>query len=130
MEATKVNTAFLSNFEVMEVLKELKLKDSKRKFMMRNFATITYETLKFLEDSPCVLQSKENISDFLKAVEPFNLVKIEKLLMINEPPTTPLQIQLIVEDSEERLSEEDVDKLLDVIANTLPVPEINDEEND
>ncbi|XP_026465439.1 DNA-directed RNA polymerase III subunit RPC9-like [Ctenocephalides felis] len=130
MEATKVNTAFLSNFEVMQVLKELKLKDSKRKFMMRNFATITYETLKFLEDSPCVLQSKENISNFLKAVEPFNLVKIEKLLMINEPPTTPLQIQLIVEDSEERLSEEDVDKLLDVIANTLPVPEINDEEND
>lgn len=32
--------------------------------------------------------------------------------MINEPPTLPLHIQLIVEDSEERLTDTQVDELI------------------
>lgn len=32
--------------------------------------------------------------------------------MVNDPPTLPLHIQLIVEDSEERLSDTQVDEII------------------
>lgn len=35
-------------------------------------------------------------------------------MMVNDPPTTPLHIQLLVEDSEERLTEEEVTKLIEI----------------
>uniref|UniRef100_A0A6M2DMC3 DNA-directed RNA polymerase III subunit RPC9 n=1 Tax=Xenopsylla cheopis TaxID=163159 RepID=A0A6M2DMC3_XENCH len=124
MEPTKVISAYLTNFEVMQVLKGIKQsRDSKRKYSLRNLATITYEAYQYFEDSPCRLEKTENLQSFLKAVEPFNLSKFEQILMINEPPSTPLHIQLIVEDSEERLSEEDVDRLLDVVEAHLPITE-------
>lgn len=35
-------------------------------------------------------------------------------MMVNDPPTTPLHIQLLVEDSEERLTEEEVTQLIGI----------------
>lgn len=35
-------------------------------------------------------------------------------MMVNDPPTTPLHIQLLVEDSEERLTEEEVTQLIEI----------------
>lgn len=62
----------------------------------------------------CKTQTKENIVEFLEAIKPFKLSKAESLMMVNDPPTTPLHIQLLVEDSEERLSEEEVCQLIEI----------------
>lgn len=46
-------------------------------------------------------------------VKQFNkLTKSEVLTMINEPPNLALHIQLIVEDSEERLTDTQVEELI------------------
>lgn len=39
--------------------------------------------------------------------------------MVNDPPKSPLHIQLLVEDSEERLTEDQVKAVLDVVRQWL-----------
>lgn len=67
-----------------------------------------------MEDGPCKTQSKESILEFMNAIKPFNLTKNECLMLINDPPTSALHIQLIIEDSEERLTEDQVSCLIEI----------------
>jgi len=117
METINSNSATLSNYEVLSHLQ--KIKDSNKKHRGQ-LATITYETLRFLEETPCKEQLPESITKCIKALEPFNLNKTEKLMFINTPPTTALEIQLMVEESEERLTEEQVQQILDILAEHFP----------
>ncbi|XP_076755616.1 CGRP receptor component [Xylocopa sonorina] len=118
MEVLKECSAYLSNYEVLHILQNIKA-NKKQKMKQNQLATITYQTIRYLEETPCKRQSPEKIRDFLKALEPFKLTKCEKLTLLNVCPKTPLEIQLIVEDSEDRLTDEDVESLLQVVTNYL-----------
>lgn len=48
-------------------------------------------------------------------------------MMVNDPPTTALHIQLLVDDSEERLTEEQVTQLIE-IARQFLLPHDDSEE--
>jgi DNA-directed RNA polymerase subunit F len=101
----------LTNYEVLIALREIK--DQKLSHGARNLATITYETIQYLENTTCKDQSQENIQKFIEEVKKLSkLTKSEVLTMVNEPPSMPLHIQLIVEDSEERLTAPQVDELI------------------
>nr|CAD7461816.1 unnamed protein product [Timema tahoe] len=115
------NAATLSNYEVLTLLQELR-GSQKRTNNQSQLATITYETIKYLQDTPCNLQTPEMIHKFLKALKPYKLTKAEKLLLLNNPPKTPLEIQLIVEESEERLSDEQVEELLQLVQSCELIP--------
>ncbi|XP_044253808.1 DNA-directed RNA polymerase III subunit RPC9 [Tribolium madens] len=117
MEIVNANSATLSNFEVMKHLQ--RIKDSRKKHKGQ-LATITYETLRYLENTPCAQQTPESIVECLKDLEAFNLNKNEKLMLINSPPTTALEIQLMIEESEERLSEEQVEQILQIMLRHFP----------
>ncbi|XP_066595912.1 DNA-directed RNA polymerase III subunit RPC9 [Prorops nasuta] len=118
MEVLKDCSAYLSNYEVLDILQNIK-SNKKQKMTQNQLATITYQTVRYLEDTPCKIQSPEKIKDFLQAIEPFKLTKCEKLTLLNICPKTALEIQLIVEDSEDRLTEEEVESLLHIITNHL-----------
>jgi len=123
MEVIDENAGMISNFEVLEVLKDIKEGVSGHKKPGKNqtnLATILYSTLKYLEKTPCNDQNRDNIAEFMTAVEPFKLTQAEKLQLLNQRPTTAVEIQLIVEESEERLTEDQIEELLDVIIKTLP----------
>jgi DNA-directed RNA polymerase subunit F len=111
------NSATLSNFEVMKHLQ--KIKDSRKKHKGQ-LATITYETLRYLENTPCSQQTPEAIQQCLKDLEAFNLNKNEKLMLINSPPIMALEIQLMIEESEERLTEEQVEQILQIMLQHFP----------
>ncbi|XP_065365007.1 DNA-directed RNA polymerase III subunit RPC9 [Calliphora vicina] len=117
-----VNPCFsvVSNFEVMECLKNIK--DTKKKYGLRNLATITYETLQFLEESPCKHQNRETILAFINDMQPYKLTTNECLMMVNDPPSSALHIQLLIEDSEERLTEEQVAKIIEIAKTHFPGP--------
>ncbi|XP_058821046.1 DNA-directed RNA polymerase III subunit RPC9 [Topomyia yanbarensis] len=111
MEIVNPNAAILTNFEVMSALKNMK--SSKKKYGLRNLATITYETVQYLEETACKEQSIESIADFLKAMKQFNLTKNECLMLINDPPSSALHIQIMIEDSDERLTDEQVIQIIE-----------------
>ncbi|XP_058444100.1 DNA-directed RNA polymerase III subunit RPC9 [Malaya genurostris] len=111
MEIINPNAAILTNFEVMSTLKNMK--SSKKKHGLRNLATITYETVQYLEDTACKEQCSESIVEFLKAMKQFNLTKNECLMMINDPPGSALHIQIMIEDSDERLTDEQVNLIIE-----------------
>lgn len=120
METIKTNAAFLCNFEVMQILQQLKDNTQKKHKREGSLATVTYETVHYLQGTECKTQNAQSIQKFLEAMKQFKLTKTEKLMMVNTPPRTELEIQLIVQESEERLSEDDVRKVIDIVNEHFP----------
>ena len=127
MEIINKNSALLSNFEVYKLLKETKeiqdLKYNKsinQQNIDKHLPTVVYESLKYLEKTACINYSKEIIEIFLKQSEKFKLTKVEKLQLLNQRPTTAVELQLLIENSEERFTIEQMDEILDFINNLLP----------
>jgi hypothetical protein len=136
MEILNKNAALLSNYEVYDLLKktkeELALKLIKKKKLDSNTAnldnlnldkhlpTIVYESLQYLEKTtPCASQSPQLISDFLQKLDEksgeYKLTKIEKLEILNLRPNNAVELQAIIDDSEERFTIEQMDSLLEFI---------------
>ncbi|KAJ2952997.1 hypothetical protein O0L34_g7375 [Tuta absoluta] len=120
METIKANTAFVCNYEVMQILQELKDNTQKKHKREGSLATVTYETVHYLQDTECKKQNAQSIQKFLEDMKQFKLTKTEKLMMVNTPPRTELEIQLIVQESEERLSEDEVKKIIETVNKHLP----------
>lgn len=133
MEVVNERATMVSNYEVFALLKETTQEDSTnrqyKKHRQENLATISYEVMKYLDKTPCKLQNDAVIRDFLVAVAPFNLTKGEKLQLLNLRPSTPVEIQLIIEESEERLkTDEELEKLIEIVGK-LPVDENDTDTN-
>jgi hypothetical protein len=73
------------------------------------------------------VQSDEVIRDFLKRLLPFNLTKGEKLMLLNNRPVTESVLVSMIEECEERFSEEQRTELLGIVAE-LPEPPSAEEE--
>lgn len=117
--STNATYSYLTNLEVMQLL--VKIKSTKKKFGMRNLATVTYEVsksyirkltismltkgpsilqaLQYLEDSPCKTQTRESINSYLRDLAAYRLMPHEMLQMVNDPPTSALHTQLVRRDS-------------------------------
>lgn len=125
MKIIKANwNTLLSNYEVLDILQNTKSYKQKP----NQLATITYQTTKYLENMPCKMQNPEKIREFLKAMESIKLTKAEKLALLNLCPTRPIEIQLLIEESEERLTEEEVETVLQIVANVRGDYEYKEEE--
>ncbi|XP_053702765.1 DNA-directed RNA polymerase III subunit RPC9 [Synchiropus splendidus] len=125
MEVKNANAAMLSNYEVFQLLTDLKeqRKDSgknKNSAGQQNLNTIMYETLKYLSKTPCSRQDPKIVKEFLTAMMPQKFTKAEKLQLMNHRPQTAVEIQLMVEESEERLSEEQIEELIQTVSEILP----------
>ena len=123
MEVLNENAALLCNNEVLSLLNDIQAGRQGRKKPSKhdqNLATVTYSTSKYLEKTPCANQNKLIIDRFVTLIQPFKLKKAEILQLLNLRPTTVVEIQLIVEESEERLTEEQIEELLQIISSVLP----------
>ncbi|KJE93605.1 hypothetical protein CAOG_04367 [Capsaspora owczarzaki ATCC 30864] len=84
--------------------------------------TIAYEVRQYLAETPCHVQNKQSIEAFVKAVQPFQLTKGEILQLINLRPATLPAMTPLVEEIEERLTEDRINQLLELIQQLLPEP--------
>ncbi|XP_016923790.3 brain acid soluble protein 1 [Drosophila suzukii] len=110
METINPTFSYLTNLEVMQILQ--KIKSTKKKFGMRNLATVTYEALQYLEESPCKTQTRENIMNYVKDLSSYRLKSHEVLQMINDPPTSALHTQLLIDDNKAPLTDEENEKII------------------
>jgi len=116
MEVINGKAAFLCNYEVFELLKELKESQDKKVAKGRNFDTLVYCALKYLKNTPCVHQSEKAVADFLTAIKEFELTEAECLQIVNLRPTTEVELQLIIEEAEDRLTTQQEDRLLELVS--------------
>jgi len=132
MEVKSENRVMLSNIEVLALLRDIQAGRGQKKpnKYQTNLATITYETIKSLESWPCANHTIEGITATMKALKSYKLTPAEKLQLINLRPSTGVEIQLIVEESEERLTETQIEELLRLLSTHLPGPEGDCNEQD
>ena len=120
MEVLDPSEAALCNYEVMSFLREEKDRSNNSKDKCKgNIATVMLETLTALEDTPCNQQDKDKVVQFMTRMEQFDLTKSEKLMLLNHRPKNELEVQLMVEESEERLGEDKVTEIIKVIKEVL-----------
>lgn len=148
MEIVKKNEAFLSNCEVFGLLQQTKenlarkvlakktnrhntnnqanltLSEQENINVDKHLPTVVYESLRFLENTACMHQTPGIIKNFLHKLdekkEEFKLTKIEKLQLINQRPKSAVELQVLIEDNEERFTLEQMDDLLEFVLLNLP----------
>lgn len=123
MEVLEANSASLSNREVLELLRC----NSGKKHT--NLATILYETTSYLESSPAASYTIPDVAEFLRKVKESNykLTKMEKIQLVNLKPQNETELHLIIDNIEEKLTEDQRNDLLLVIEQTLSrVPELEE----
>jgi len=120
MDVVNDNVALLSNFEVFSVLREMYL-HRRPDSGLQQLATVSYETLRYLEMTPCRKQTPESLATFARDVAPFSLTKAERLQLLNHRPTSAVILSLLVEEIDERLTtDEQIEELIGVVESTLP----------
>ena len=124
MEVLNPGITMLANWEVYSLLCDIrdgKNNEQKPLPSQPNLANIVYSTSCYLRSTPCSVQSDGIIERFNEALEEeFGLTKAERLQILNLRATTDVELQLIVEESEERFSDNEMKRLCDVVAKVLP----------
>lgn len=68
-------------------------------------------------------QTEESIAAFLAGAEKYELTVAEQLQLINLCPTTLVEVYLSIDEAEHRLGEDSMAELLNLIMETLYLPE-------
>lgn len=125
MEIIEGKEKMLSNYEVLKMLKDVKENTKKSKsHSNKNLATITYETITYLEGLKHYNDLEDvNVINYLEEIKKFNLTKLEKLQILNQRPISMVDLQALIEENEERFSEEAMEMILEIVNRTLPVKE-------
>lgn len=84
-------------------------------------ATILYETSSHLESTPVINYSVPQLGEFLDILKEkqYEFTRMEKIQLANLTPQNATELHLIVDNIEERFSEEQRTDLLGIINSTL-----------
>uniref|UniRef100_A0A023FA21 DNA-directed RNA polymerase III subunit RPC9 n=1 Tax=Triatoma infestans TaxID=30076 RepID=A0A023FA21_TRIIF len=121
MEVKQADAGSLCNCEVLSLLNECKESIGIGSKAGNQFATILYEASQYLQNN-LDGQTEQDVKNLLTALLhfPVSLTHDEKLMIVNTPPRTPLELSVIVHNYDERLTEQQVEKLLTIVASNCP----------
>ncbi|KAF6213359.1 hypothetical protein GE061_011078 [Apolygus lucorum] len=119
MEVKETEVAALCNLEVLNLLNEIKDTSVNNSSTGNQLATILYEASQHLQNS-CGSQTSSDVRNLLGALLnfPVKFTHNEKLMIVNTPPKTALELSLIVHNYDERMTDEQVEELIEIINNT------------
>jgi DNA-directed RNA polymerase subunit F len=107
MKIIKENAFLLSNSEVAHFIKNIPTDHT----LPQNVQTIIYEISNYFEK--CAVQTtEEKMAHVLEGLKDLKLTKAERLQMINLWPENQIDLHVIIEECEERMSEEQLDAVL------------------
>ena len=121
MEVVESEQKLLCNLEVLSYLQEIKKRDQHLFKHQTNLSTITYETVNYLEGTAGqqLQQMKpEQVQQLLHELKQYRLTKIEKLQIVNQRPSTLIELQLLIEENEERFTETALEQILAIVQRT------------
>lgn len=101
----------LCNRQVLDILKNYTSKKQ------TNLATILYEITSYLESSLSASSSMVNIAAFLDILKEkhYDLTKMEKIQLVNLKPQNETELHLIIDNIEDKLTEEQRGEILELI---------------
>ncbi|EGN98183.1 hypothetical protein SERLA73DRAFT_74412 [Serpula lacrymans var. lacrymans S7.3] len=149
MEVLNPRASFLSNYEVLSLLRELdndylsraktavRIKkeedgagvtgkggsDPAAVDISENLRTVEVEAIQYLsaDYQPIAQQSEAGIKQLTRDLAPYSLTKAEKLQIVNLAPTEPVELYVVVEELEDRLGEQ-MDDILSAVRRSLNAP--------
>ncbi|CAI5759791.1 unnamed protein product [Candida verbasci] len=148
MKILSERDSFLSNYEVSQHLKELKQKyhwdfngeenNNNHKKKHKHFTScgidlevITKDVLANLEVSECAqITNKDQFKQLMSFLNQFELMKVEKLQIINSLPRSMVVLFTLIEECEERLGIENCETILGKINEMFPIEQEEGEEED
>uniref|UniRef100_A0A915BD55 DNA-directed RNA polymerase III subunit RPC9 n=1 Tax=Parascaris univalens TaxID=6257 RepID=A0A915BD55_PARUN len=122
MEVLDSQQTVLTNAEMYQLVLERRKSHSElsKDQRVKALGTVIYETSSYLQNTPAATQKVENIENLIRALAPFKLTAAETLQVINLRPSTAIELQLVVEECEERLTEDQMGQLVNIISENLP----------
>ncbi|KAK9479409.1 RNA polymerase [Lipomyces japonicus] len=122
MKIESVRDKLLTNYEVLEFVNSIKQKQkraaSKHKavFKTENLETIVLELQGYLKATPAGKQSPDDIRNFIEQIAEYGLEKAELLQIINVAPTSAVTLHALIEECDSRLTDEQRDHILEIVA--------------
>lgn len=137
MQIITARDKFLSNYEVMEHLVDIKEKNNwvfqkdkteKKDHRRRGTAAgidlevITRDILAYMdEDASAKIDSADKFTSLVQYLNQFDLVKVEKLQIANSLPREMVHLYALVEECDQRFTEEQSQGIIDKINELFPV---------
>ncbi|RCI00639.1 hypothetical protein CU097_005158 [Rhizopus azygosporus] len=126
MQIKNARSALITNYEVLRLLEEnqqnqklLQAQDLSIEYP-ESLRTVQFELTEYLKQTPVGSQTPAQVTNFLEAISQFDLTRAEKLQILNLRPKSAVEIYLVIEECEERFSEEDLENMINIIMQTLP----------
>ncbi|ORE04780.1 hypothetical protein BCV72DRAFT_231037 [Rhizopus microsporus var. microsporus] len=126
MQIKNARSALITNYEVLRLLEEnqqnqklLQAQDLSIEYS-ESLRTVQFELTEYLKQTPVGSQTPAQVTNFLEAISQFDLTRAEKLQILNLRPKSAVEIYLVIEECEERFSEEDLENMINIIMQTLP----------
>jgi DNA-directed RNA polymerase subunit F len=131
MEVKSANDGLLTNAEVLALLKEHKSdratrraqdSDSSERHQLSKRDVVEAKAMEYITESDCGQCELSAIQQCLRAVKSagYDMTEGELLQLANHLPNTSVAVHLIVEDCYERLDEEKIDQLLEIMKEARP----------
>ncbi|KAJ3332360.1 hypothetical protein HDU76_000461 [Blyttiomyces sp. JEL0837] len=118
----------IQSVDVYTFLKERK-DDEHRSYQNEGFQdlyTVQFEVLKYLSKTPAAIQSDEDVTAAIAALEKYSLTKAEMLMILNLRPTTDVELYQIVEELDDRMDADRRQQLLEEVDKILPALPVAD----
>ncbi|KAI6092896.1 RNA polymerase II [Hypoxylon rubiginosum] len=139
MKILEAQSAVLTNVEVYTFLNDQEKQYQKQdRKGPANLETLRKEVLEYFAEPPGPLSQKPQPFDaaaipvLFKKLRGYQISKGEFIMLFNVRPANVAVLNTVIEDMEERFSEENQEEILNIIAETLgqfPPKEDNDEED-
>jgi DNA-directed RNA polymerase subunit F len=100
LQCLRSNAAYRTQHVTQEAPAKVKLEDQVRRY---------------LNSTPAHTQQREPLEALLKSLDQYGLSKAERLQIVNLMPTQLVELYLIVSKIEERFSEDEIARLLEII---------------
>ncbi|CAD5219434.1 unnamed protein product [Bursaphelenchus okinawaensis] len=121
MEVLDARCTVISNAEALNLLITAKAKQNKER-SLRQHQTVLYETVKYLKETPAISQTEQHVVELMKALEPYKLTGAEVLQIVNHRPTDSLGLGVLIEECDERINDDQMGEILDIVIRILPAP--------